>query len=149
MHRSLALWPLLFVLLFLAIGGLYGGVSMLADPAGGSLQLTEIVPLLPVESLILPGLFLLFVMGMAPLVLIYGLLACPDWNWANALLGWSRHHWAWTGTLGLAAILAIWLAFQGVLIGFKWPIQYITAINGCLIFLFALVPGVRRFYSRK
>ena len=58
MQRPLALWPLLFLLLLLGAGGLYGGIAMLIDPTGGLLQLTEVLPLLPVSDYILPGLFL-------------------------------------------------------------------------------------------
>ncbi len=120
---------------------------MLTDPTGGSLQLTEVLPLLPVPDYTLPGLFLLIVMGLAPLVLTYGLLDRPNWSWAETLSRWSGHHRAWTGTLGIGVTLAIWLIVQGLLIGFKWPIQYITAVNGFLIVLFVLVPEVRRFYA--
>jgi len=148
MQRPLTLWPLLFFLLFLALGGLYGGIAMLIDPTGGSLQLTEILPLLPVPDYTLPGLFLFFVMGLVPLFLTYALLARPNWTWAETLSRWSRHHWAWTGTLALGVTLAIWLIVQGLLIGFKWPIQYVTAVNGFLIVLLVLVPGVRRFYAK-
>ena len=148
MQRPFMLWPLAFFLLFLALGGLYGGIAMLTDPTGGSLQLIEILPLLPVPDYILPGLFLLIVMGFGPLFLIYALLARPNWTWAVTLSRWSGHHWAWTGTLGLGVTLVIWLIVQGLLIGFKWSIQYVTAVNGFLIVLFVLVPGVRRFYAK-
>ena len=147
MQRPPALWPLLFFLLFLALGGLYGGIAMLTDPTGGSLQMTEILPLLPVPDFILPGLFLLFAMGLAPLILTYGLLARPNWTWAERISGWSGHHWAWSGTLALAAVLALWLVVEGLLIGFQWPIQYVPAVDGLLIVLFALAPRVRRFYA--
>ena len=149
MLRPLTLWPLLFLLIFLGLGGLYGGMAMLIDPTGGSLQLTEVLPLLPVSDYILPGLFLLVVMGLAPLFLTYALLARPSWVWAEALSRWSGHHWAWTGTLALGVILAVWLVVQGLLIGFKWAIQYITAMNGLLIILLALTPGTRRFYTSR
>lgn len=102
MQRPVALRPLVFFLLFLSLGGLYGSISMLTDPASGSLQLTEILPLLPVSDYILPGISLLVVMGMAPLLLI----------------------------------------------GFKWSISYITAVDGFLIILFVLMPGLRRFYAK-
>ncbi len=147
MRRPLTLWPLLFALLFLAIGGLYGGIAMLTDPTGGSLQLTEVLPLLPVSDFVLPGLFLLGAMGLTPLFLTYALLARPRWTWAQVLSRWSKHHWAWTGTLALGITLALWLVVQGLLIGFKWPIQHITAVNGVLIIALALVPDVRRFYA--
>ena len=148
MQRPFTLWLLLFFLLFLALGGLYGGIAMLTDPTGGSLQLTEVLPLLPVSDYTLPGLFLLIVMGLGPLFLIYALLARPNWTWSETLSRWSGHHWAWTGTLTLGVILAVWLIVQGLLIGFKWPIQFITAVNGFLIILLTLLPGVRRFYDR-
>ena len=148
MQRPFALWPLLFFLLILSLGGLYGGISMLTNPTVGSLGLTETLPLLPVSDYILPGVFLLVVMGLAPLLLIYGLTARPKWRWAERLFRWSGHHWAWTGTLGLGVTLTIWLIVQGLLIGFMWAIQYITAVNGFLIILFALVPGLRRFYAK-
>ncbi|MHC4440744.1 MAG: hypothetical protein ACYS3S_25630, partial [Planctomycetota bacterium] len=112
MQRPFAVWPLLFFLLFLALGGLYGGIAMLADPSGGSLQLTEILPMLPVSDFILPGIFLLVVMGLTPLLLIYGLLIRPKWRWAERLSGWSGHHWSWTGTIGLGIALAIWLIIE-------------------------------------
>ena len=147
MKRPLALWPLLFLLMFLALGGLYGGIAMLTDRTGASLQLSEVLPLLPVSDLILPGLFLLIVMGLTPLVLSYGLLARPHWAGAERLFRWSKHHWAWTGTLGLGVVLGIWLTVQALLIGFKWPIQYITAADGAMIVLLTWMPGVRRFYS--
>jgi hypothetical protein len=146
MQRPLALWPLLFLLLLLGAGGLYGGIAMLIDPTGGLLQLTEVLPLLPVADYVLPGLFLLIVMGLAPIVLAYGLAARPNWSWAQILSGWSRHHWAWAGTLGLGLTLAIWLVIQGLLIGFNSAIQYITAADGLLIILLVLTPAVRKFY---
>ncbi|MEW6636357.1 MAG: hypothetical protein AB1425_06025 [Actinomycetota bacterium] len=149
MRRSFTLWLLIFLLLFLALGGLYGGIAMLIDPTGRSLQMDGILPLLPVPDYILPGLFLLFVMGGGPLLLIYGLLACPDWSWAEAVFRWSGHHWAWTGTLVLGVLLAAWLVAQGLLIGFRWPIQYITAVNGALIILLALMPRVRGLYVKQ
>ena len=88
-------------------------------------------------------------MGFAPLLLIYGLLVRPKWGWAKVISGWSGHHWAWTGTLGLGIILVIWLIIEGLLIGFEWSIQYITAIDGFLIILLVLMPGVRQFYANE
>ena len=146
--RPVALWCLVVLLVFLAAGGLYGGVAMLLDPSGASLQMTEVLASLPVPDYTLPGLFLLFVMGVAPLALTYGLLARPAWRWAQPLSRAGRHHWAWTGTLALGAVLAVWLLVQGFMIGFRWPIQFVTAAVGLGIVVMALVPGVRRRYAR-
>jgi len=147
MKKPFTLYVLIFLLVFLALGGIYGGLSMLFDPSGNSLQVAEILPLLPISDFILPGIFLLLVMGFAPLFLAYALLVRLDWAWANMLSRRSHHHWAWLGTIGLGAILVLWLVVEGFMIGFHWPIQYITAVNGLLILIFALVPSIRAYYS--
>lgn len=145
MQRPYALYLLLFFLLFLAFGGLYGGIAMLLDPGGDLLAMGDLLPQLPVSNFTLPGLFLLLVMGLIPLVLAYGLLVRRSWGGVARLLTVHGRHWAWTGTLLLVLVLAVWLTVQGMLIGFQWPIQYATAVNGLLILLLALTPGVRRY----
>lgn len=147
MQRPFMLWPLIIALISLAIGGFSGGIPMLADPMnGGYLQFAEILPLLPVPNLILPGLFLFVVMGLFPLLITYALIARPNWKWADRLFQWSKNYWAWTATLILAAIIAIWLAYEGWLIGW-FPITYLTAIQGLLILLFVMSPSIRKFYA--
>ncbi len=143
--RPLMLWLLVASLLFLSVGGLYGGIAMLADNTGRLLQLQEILKYLPVPDFTAPGIFLLVVMGLGPLFLVYGLLACPKWKLMEVISCWSGYQWGWTGTLVLGIVLAGWLTFQGVLIGFKWPIQFITAVNCLLIILLTLSPGVRKW----
>jgi len=148
MRRPFMLWPLIIVLISFALGGFSGGVPMLADPAnGGYLQFADLLPLLPVTNLIMPGLFLLIVMGLFPLFLVYALIARPEWTWLDRSFQWSKHHWAWTGTLILVAIIAIWLAYEARLIGW-FPITTLPAIQGILILLLAVVPNVRKFYAR-
>ena len=149
MKRPFMLWPLVFVLLLLSMGGLSGGIPMLADPAnGGYLQFGEMLPILPVSNFILPGLFLLIIMGIFPLFLAYALIARPTWRWLEPLFQGSKHHWAWTGTLTLVVIIAVWLAYEAWLIGW-FPITTITLVLGLLILLFAMLPGVRKFYTNE
>lgn len=148
MERPLAFWILLLWLVFLAFGGLYGGIAMLLDPSGASMGVDILLPILPVLDFTLPGLFLFFGMGLAPLVLVFGLFARPNWLWADALSRWSGHHWAWTGTLVLGLLLLIWLAVQAMMIGFTTGIQYVMVVNGLALFGFALWPSVRNLYRR-
>jgi hypothetical protein len=148
MKRPTTLWILIFWLAFLACGGLYGGIVMLLDPSGKLLQMDKILSLLPVPNFILPGLFLLFIMGVFPSLLIYGLLAHPKWSWLESLFHRTQYNWAWAGTITLCVFLTAWLIVEGVLIGFKWPIQYITAVNGFLILLFVCLPPVRKYFRK-
>lgn len=147
MGRRLALGALVVSLLFLAFGGLYGGLSMLRDPSGASLGMDVVLPQLPVPSFALPGVFLVTVMGLLPIVLAFGLVARPTWRWASALARWSGHHWAWTGSLALGLVLGTWLALQSWMIGFAWPIQFVTAGNAVAIVALALLPIVRRRFA--
>jgi hypothetical protein len=148
MKRPPSFWLLLATLLFLALGGLYGGGAMLADPSGGALGMEGVLPDLPVQDFVAPGWFLLLAMGAGPLLLIYALVARPGAPWAAAVARRTGHHWSWAATLGLAVLLAGWLALQGLLMGFRWPIQYVTAATAIAIAACALGPGVRRALAR-
>jgi hypothetical protein len=139
MRRPAFLWLLVFLLVFLAFGGFYGGVSMLLDPTGSLLQMDEVLPLLPIPDFFLPGLFLVVIMGLFPLLLTFGLIWQPNWSWANSISAWSRHYWAWTGSITVGIVLIIWLAIQGFLIGF----------NGILITLVAVIPSVQKYFGRS
>lgn len=148
MQRPFMVWPLIISLLLLALGGFYGGIAMLADPSGTSLQLDTVLHQLPVPDYILPGVFLLAMMGGLPLLLAFALFARPEWPWAVRLSNWGSHYWAWTGSLALAAIIAAWLVFQGLLIGF-WAPTYLTAFLGLLILMFSILPSVRNYFSNS
>lgn len=148
MRRPLMLWPLILALLLLALGGLYGGIAMLADPSGQALGVDGVIDQLPVSDYFLPGIFLAMTFGLAPLLVAFALIARPDWSWLDRFFGWSKHYWAWTGCLLLVGVIALWLTYEGLLIG-MFPITYFTAVLGLAIFLFAIVPSVRKYYSNS
>ena len=101
---------------------------------------------LPVPDYVLPGLFLLIVMGVLPLVLAYGLWAGRRVPTTVRLGRFGAWHWAWFGTVALGTTLAAWLLAQGLLIGFRWPIQYVTAVNAVAILGAAFSFHVRSSY---
>jgi hypothetical protein len=131
-----------------SIMGLASGALVLSDTSGASLGLPEdVVDSLPVDDLLLVGLWLFVVWGMVPAILCYGLLRRPRWAWTGRLNGWTGMHWSWSGTVGLLVLLYIWLAVETYFIGFEAPIQYITLIIGLVMTILSLAPGVRRYYS--
>jgi preprotein translocase subunit SecG len=149
MKPPFILWLLIVFLVILAFGGLAGAYGFLSDPSGEFMGMAAQLPQLHIPNYILPGLFLLVAMFLAPLVLTYGLLARPHWAWAGPLVRWSGAHWAWAGSLVLGLGLALWLVIQAALIGFAWPIQWLTAFIDFVILATTLAPPVRSFYRNS
>lgn len=149
MKRPLIVWGLVILLVFLGGGGLYGGVAMLLDPSGKLLGMDSILPSLLVPNYILPGLFLITVMGLLPILLSIGLIVKPVCPLLERLTKRSKYHWAWTGTVSVGIILLVWLVIQTALIGLRVSIQFITLANGILILLTVLLPSLKEHYRRK
>ena len=81
---------------------------MLFDPSGASMGLpTDLLDGLPISNFVLPGLFLIIVMGIIPLILAYVLR--------------KRTRWAWLGTLVQGIVLLLWIGFQWILWGDDEP----------------------------
>ncbi|MFD1910207.1 hypothetical protein ACFSQ7_48980 [Paenibacillus rhizoplanae] len=51
---------------------------------------------MPFHSFAVPGLLLLFVFGMLPLLVLYGLWKQPQWAWSYALTPFKERHAAWS-----------------------------------------------------
>lgn len=141
-HRPLSLVLWILALGLLGVGGLFGGGSMLSDPTGGRLGMTEVRPLLHVGDYTLPGLFLVLVMGLAPLALSAGLVRTSRPSAEG--IPTRQFSWFFWSAVIESAVLALWLAVQGLLIGFHWPMQFVTAGLGVLLAALPWFPGVQR-----
>lgn len=148
MHRPASVWYLIVILIMLALGGLAGAYGFLSDPSGVGMGMAEQLDRLPVSDLTLPGIFLFVAMFLFPLLLVYGLLARPEWRAATPLEAWARAHWAWVGSLLLGAGLALWLTVQASYIGFSAPIQWFTAFLDASILVGTLAAPTRRHFRK-
>ena len=146
MGRPVSVWLLVVTLIVLALGGLSGAYGFLSDPSGTSMGMSQELERLPVPDFTLPGIFLLVVMFIFPLVLVYGLLVRRRWKSLDPLVVWSNEHWAWVGSLVLGLGLALWLAIQAFFIGFSAPIQWFTAFLSLSILITTLVAPTRKYY---
>jgi len=86
---------LIVALLFQGVSGIGGGIVLLADPSGALIGLPGgLLAGSPVRDYTIPGLILLAVLGVVPVVVGLGL--------------WVRRTWAWYGAVSLGmAILGL------------------------------------------
>jgi hypothetical protein len=146
--RPLSVWLLSAVLAVLSLGGLVGAWMFFAHPDGKGIGMEGTLAELPVDSFLLPGVFLLLVMCIFPALLVVGVLARPDWALLDPVSRASGMHWSWVGCVALGVVIVLWLLLEAVYIGFSAAAQYFTAVLGVGIFVFALVPSTRRVMRR-
>lgn len=119
-------------LVFQGMSGLGGGIGLVADPTGAFVGLPpEWLRGSPFEDYLVPGLVLLTVLGVAPLIAAWGL--------------WTGRPWSWAGGIGVGGALLGWLAVQIAVVGYQPdpPLQLAYGVLGALIVVLALRPSVR------
>ena len=134
-RKPFAVWGLTADLIVLGVGGLYGGILFVLDPSGAAMGVPlSLLDGLPLSNFLVPGLFLLGVMGLAPLALVVAV--------------WRRWPSTWPALMGLGAVLLLWLAGEFVLWGYQAPIQIITSVLCAGLLGFGLLPSTRRWLRR-
>ncbi len=134
--RAVGSYFLMALLLFQGLSGIAGGIGLVGDPSGDSLQISlSLLEDTPFNDYLIPGLILLVVLGIAPLIALYGL--------------WKQRYWGWLGSLAIGVGLIIWIGVQILLIGYQPqpPLQLIYGVLGIAIVGTALAPSVRNDYS--
>jgi FtsH-binding integral membrane protein len=124
------------LIVFQGLSGLLGGVGLVFDPTGESLQIpVSWLENSPFDDYLIPGLILLIVLSFFPLVVFYGLLKKWSWSLLAAFM--------------VGAALIIWIGVQILIIGYhpQPPLQLIYGLLGLSILVLALLPSVRRFYK--
>jgi hypothetical protein len=145
--RPVSLAVLSLSLFLIGIGGIYGGLVFLADPSGGLMGMSlSYLDGLPIHSYLLPGLWLLTMMGAAPLLILYGLWIRPAWAWTTAIERRSQVSWAWIAGLALCIVLLLQLGVE-LLLGMIGPPTVVTGALGLVALVCLLLPAVRAWYS--
>lgn len=72
--KSYSLYFLMRLMLFQGISGLYGGIALVIDPTGELLQMPiSMLENSPFNNFLVPGVILLTMLGIFPMVVLYGL----------------------------------------------------------------------------
>lgn len=148
--KPLGVYLLLFLLLFLAIGGIYGGMMLITDPSGEKIQFPpEVIERLPFPNYLIPGIILILGMSVLPLLTTYALWFRPNWIWPQFLNIYPDQHWSWTFALYTGIILAIWINVQILITGAIGQIQPFYGLYAVALIICSLLPKVMHYYRQS
>lgn len=135
-ERPVLVKLLIACIIFQGISGLFGGLGLILDPTGKTLN----IPLSwldgsPFTNYLIPGLILFFVLGVFPIYTALGLLNNKFVYWQLSLM------------LGIA--LLIWIVTEIIIIGYQSnpPLQLIYGILGIIIVSLTLQPKVKNHFN--
>jgi hypothetical protein len=126
-------------LISLAIGSTGGGSTLLDDPSGRSMGIQFIIPYMPfnLQDFFLVGVWLITVYGMLSIILAAGL--------------WFGKNWAWIGSIGLGAVVVVWILAEVVMFysfGFIFFYPLIGGI-GVLVIVALGLRSTRQYFVKQ
>jgi hypothetical protein len=146
MKRPFETLILYLLLLLLAINAFYGGISLMLAPDGSLLGMQPgWLDKTPFSSYFIPGLLLLLMNGVLPLLALFGLIT-KNRTWFGWLNIYRNTYWGWTFSVYSGIITNIWIIVQQLMAEY-FILQTIIAAVGLLILVAALLPRVIRYYE--
>jgi hypothetical protein len=149
MKKPFEIYILCFLLLFLSLGALYGGGSLIISPDGSLLQMDKSwLDLIPFPSFLIPGIILFTLLGVFPLVAMIGIFYRKSNRIFNFINIYPDKSWGWTFSLYTGIICLFWIIIQQ-LVSEYFVLQPIMAANGLLIIIASLMPRVQKNCTRN
>ena len=146
MKRPFEVYMLSLLLMFISIGAIYGGGSMIMAPDGSLLKMDKSwLEILPFKNFLIPGIILFLFLGVFPLFALTGLFFRKNSRIINSLNIYSDKYWGWTFTLYTGIISIIWIVVQQLLTSY-FILQPIISGTGILIVIICLIPRVQRYF---
>ncbi len=139
---------LIFLLVFLSIGAIFGGVVFIIKPDGSIFDIpVEILQNSPFKDYLIPGVILLVTFGLLPIYVIYALIKKPENIIMQRLNLLYDHHFSWTFAIYTGFALIIWINVQTLIFNAVEALHTIYSSLGILIVCIAVLPQVRSEYK--
>lgn len=147
MKRPFEIYILSFLILFLSVGAIYGGGSLIVAPSGSLLKMEESwLEKLPFPDFLIPGIILFLFLGIFPLIGLIGLFIRKENRILNSINVYNDKFWGWTYSLYAGIISLVWIISQQLLTAY-FILQPLIAGVGLLVVIFALMPRVQKYFA--
>jgi len=135
----------------LGFGALGGGVMLIFDPTGEAMG----IPLSMLErtffpSFLIPGILLLVIFGLLPLLVAYAIWRRPNWKIAEAFnLYRNDLHPPWALSLYIGFGQIIWITVQTYMMNTVHIVHLGYTALSLIILIVTLLPSVRTYLLKK
>ncbi|NAY91338.1 hypothetical protein GTQ34_05345 [Muricauda sp. JGD-17] len=148
MKRTISSYLLIALLIFLAIGAIPSGFSLVMDPSGESIgfppELLDQLQRSPFKDFLIPGFFLITLFGIFPLLAVYGLIVRKEKKWMQKMNPYKDQHWSWTFSYYSGLLLILWINMQ-LFFGIEFGLLHFAyTMLGILIVFLTHLPSTRR-----
>lgn len=141
---------LVFLLVYLGVGALYGGALFIISPNGEMLDMpVSALKGSPFHTFLIPGIVLFTVLGITPLIIAYALVRpfeCRVGDWLNFF---SDMQWAWAFSVYIGIAVVIWIQVQMIVLNTIHWAHSLYVLIGLLIVFVTLLPSIRQQYLKQ
>ena len=135
---------LLFLLLFLGLGALFGGGVLIISPSGKliGMPLSQLNKS-PFSDFLFPGIILFGVLGVFLVLLVFALINKPSNPFLESVNFFSDMHWSWSFSIYTAFALIIWIQVEMMFLSaVSWLHTFYMFLAIAIIFV-SLLPIVK------
>ncbi|MEO1260961.1 MAG: hypothetical protein AAFZ15_19330 [Bacteroidota bacterium] len=148
MNKSISSQLLMLFLFIQILSALPAGWSFISDPSGGIIGIsTDLLDDSPFADYLIPGLLLFIVLGLFPIIILYGLIKKRPFKLAEKINLYPNQHWSWTLAFYFGIVLVVWINVQLFFLKEFFIFQFIYSMLGVMLIILAHVPSTMKDYA--
>jgi hypothetical protein len=149
-YRPFIVYILFLFMFFQSVSGLAGGFALVIKPDGSILNMPmSSLKGSPFNDFLLPGLCLLFLLGVIPGLTAWGLFRKPKSRWFGFFNIYTNRHWSWAYSIYVGLMLIFFIDVEVMVVGYGSLLQVVYGILGIFIVILSLLPRVMKYYKLK